>query len=125
MAAAWGEWPAPLAEQYFDDYPQLYDHPEAAVRVIYEEVCLRQDHGVGAGARRVPGARFPQWRARGWRSSSTATTSCNSRATPDRSFRDVGEQLGDLRLLRELGRGRPGPSHTGDASPSSPTAPWF
>ena len=52
MAAAWRRGERHAAEHYLDRHPELLDPPEGAVRLIYEEVCLRREHGRG-----VPG--FP------------------------------------------------------------------
>src|SRR5687768_5274630 len=45
MGDAWRQGICPTAEEYMDRHPDLGDHPRAAVRLIYEEVCLRQEAG--------------------------------------------------------------------------------
>jgi serine/threonine protein kinase len=61
MAAAW-RGPNPLcAEEVFHRHPELCDEPEVAVRLIYEEVCLRREGGEQVPVAEVL-ARFPQWR---------------------------------------------------------------
>src|SRR4051794_19195833 len=46
MGAAWERGERPPAEDFLARPPEVRDHPEAAVRVIYEEICLRQEHGL-------------------------------------------------------------------------------
>jgi hypothetical protein len=42
FAAAWERGERPAAEVFLDRHPGLTIQPEAAIRLIYEEVCLRQ-----------------------------------------------------------------------------------
>src|SRR5439155_26895899 len=94
MGEAWRRGERPPAEKFLDDYPELYDHPEAAIRVIYEEVCLRQDHGLAEDTEAFL-ARFPRWRAE-----LEILLDCHQLLQQPRDaapvFPEVGEQLGDL-----------------------------
>src|SRR5262249_53118766 len=45
MAAAWGQGGRPLVEDYMARHPELGDNPALAARLIYEEICLREDLG--------------------------------------------------------------------------------
>ena len=54
----------PRAETFLDRYPQLRNETEVAVRIIYEEVCLRQESGEEVDAAEVCTA-FPSGPAAG------------------------------------------------------------
>src|ERR1700679_787062 len=45
FAAAWQRGERPTAETFLARHPRLAVHPEAAIRVIYEEICLRRSNG--------------------------------------------------------------------------------
>src|SRR5690348_5810488 len=62
MIRRWRQGERPLPEEYLAQHPGLWAHPEAAADLIYEEVCLRQEHGAEIPTEQVL-ARFPQWRA--------------------------------------------------------------
>src|SRR5690348_2052340 len=49
MAGRWRRGERPTADEYLARLPGLRDDPEAAVELIYEEVCLRQQYGPPAG----------------------------------------------------------------------------
>ena len=77
----------------------------AAVRVIYEEICLREERGDKVSAAEVV-RRFPQWRQE-----LEVLLDCHGLLSvlpvpPD--FPGVGERLGGLELAAELGRGTEG-----------------
>src|SRR5438552_11066271 len=61
MTARWRQGEQPRAEEFLAREPQLYDQPAAAVQLIYEEICLRQEHGQEVTSEEVVD-RFPQWR---------------------------------------------------------------
>ncbi len=44
MVAAWRRGERPLAEEFLARHPELGE--DAAIRLIYEEVCLRQEAGL-------------------------------------------------------------------------------
>jgi serine/threonine protein kinase/Flp pilus assembly protein TadD len=102
MAAAWRRGERPRAEEFLARHPRLED--EDAIRLIYEEVCLRQERGEEAVSTEIL-RRFPRWE-----SELALLFDCNRllRTSPEAHFPEVGEDLGDFRLLAELGRGAHG-----------------
>jgi serine/threonine protein kinase len=105
MRRRWDRGERPRAEEYLDRHPELWEHPEAAAELIYEEICLRQEGGE-AGASAEVLRRFPQWSAQlrvmldchhalgeGW-------------GVP--AFPLPGEALGGFVVFAELGRGAVG-----------------
>jgi serine/threonine protein kinase/Flp pilus assembly protein TadD len=102
MGEAWRRGERPAAEWYLETYPELLDRPEGAVRLVYEEVCLRQEAGETVEAAELA-RRFPRWAAE-----LAVLLDCHrlmkSSLAPPR-FPEVGEWLGDFRLVAELGRG--------------------
>src|SRR5262245_59343619 len=105
MAAAWRRGECLPAEYYLDRHPRLFHPPEAAVRLIYEEVCLRQERGETVSAEELS-RRFPRWAGE-----LAVMLDCHrlvrARLAP-RQFPAAGESLGDFLLTAELGRGRQG-----------------
>ncbi len=101
MAAAWQRGERPGAEAFLARHPEIAACPEAAVRLVYEEVCLREEHGSAVPASEVV-RRFPQWA-----SQLEILLDCHGlmRPPPPAVFPEAGEHLGDFRLLAELGRG--------------------
>src|SRR5262245_9150252 len=63
MVSAWKRGDRPRAEEFLDRRPELWGRPDEALRLVYEEICLRQEHGEPDAAGAVV-ARFPQWRDR-------------------------------------------------------------
>jgi serine/threonine protein kinase/Flp pilus assembly protein TadD len=105
MSRRWRRGERPLAEEYLARYPQLADCPEAAVELIYEEICLQQRYETGAVGSDVL-QRFPQWRTE-----LEVLLDCHRLLEPAKEvpqFPDAGETLGEFRLLAELGRGAQG-----------------
>ncbi len=105
FAAAWGRGERPPAEEFLDRHSRLTMPPEAAIRLIYEEVCLRQGEGQEVTLAELL-RRFPQWRTE-----LEVLLDCDRLlgampGPPD--FPAVGETLGDFLLLAELGRGAKG-----------------
>ncbi len=101
MAAAWRRGERPVAEEFLARYPAVAACPQAAVRLVYEELCLREE----CGAQVPPSVvvrRFPQWQ-----SELEILLDCHGLLSPPPvpAFPEVGEDLGDFRLLAELGRG--------------------
>jgi serine/threonine protein kinase/tetratricopeptide (TPR) repeat protein len=102
MAAAWRRGDRPSAEVFLARHAELTAHPDAALRLIYEEVCLRQEAGETIGADEIA-RRYPRWA-----SELRALFECHEVLQPaanPQPFPQEGEILGDFRLLRELGRG--------------------
>ncbi len=104
MAAAWRRGERPTADQILKRHPEIAS--EAAVRLIYEEVCLRRESGQEVETTEVV-RRYPRWRA-----DLEPLLGCDRLMRPPASrtvaFPEVGELLGDFRLLAELGRGAAG-----------------
>jgi Flp pilus assembly protein TadD len=101
MAAAWARGDRLPAEHYLGSHPELLETPEAAVRLIYEEVCLRQESGEEVAIGELE-RRFPRW------ANELAVMLDCHRLVQSRlaapQFPAVGEPLGDFRLVAELGR---------------------
>lgn len=105
MSAAWRRGSFAPAEAFLARHPALQGHPEAAARVIYEEICLREGLGQGPVSAEILD-RFPQWRAE-----LKMLLACHGVARPRPDLPPlprVGESLGDFRLRAVLGRGRRG-----------------
>lgn len=103
MVAAWRRGERPLAEDILARYPELGD--EAAIRLIYEEVALRQEAGLEVDPAEIA-RRFPQWR-----DELAILLNCQrllDSAPGAIDFPEVGEVLAGFRLLAELGRGATG-----------------
>ncbi|HEX5271365.1 MAG TPA: hypothetical protein VFW33_12790, partial [Gemmataceae bacterium] len=105
MAAAWRRGERPPAETWLRRHPELLGRPEDAVRLVYEEVCLRREYGEEVAAEELV-RRFPAWSAE-----LAVLLDCDrlmrsGMAAP--AFPAVGESLGDFRLVAELGRGAQG-----------------
>ena len=106
LAAAWRRGERPTVASILDKYPDLDD--EAAVRLIYEEVCLHRETGLDVATSEVI-RRYPRWRddlepLLGFDRLIRPNIPGRSAAP----FPEVGERLGDFRLLAELGRGASG-----------------
>lgn len=92
-------------EVYLERHPVLRLQPAAAIRVIYEEVCLRRAEGQVVPLSELA-RRFPSWRAE-----LEVLLDCDRLlgAIPGPpSFPRVGETLGEFELVAELGRGARG-----------------
>jgi eukaryotic-like serine/threonine-protein kinase len=105
MARRWRQGERPPAEEFLAAHPHLVDDPDAVFRLVYEELCLRQELGEPADPETLL-ARFPRWRPQ-----LEVLLECHElldaeRATP--VFPEAGERLGEFRLVRELGRGASG-----------------
>jgi serine/threonine protein kinase/Tfp pilus assembly protein PilF len=105
MAERWRRGEQPPAEEYLTRHPPLREQPEAALLLIYEEICLRQELGQEV----TPGelvSRFPHWQAQ-----LEVLFDCHRLLQLGRSapvFPEVGESLADFHVLAELGRGAEG-----------------
>jgi serine/threonine protein kinase/Flp pilus assembly protein TadD len=102
MARCWERGERPLAEDFLGRHPALWQQPEAAVDLIYEELCLRQQHGPATTAAEL-GRRFPQWRPQLAVLLEFHRLLEANLARP--LFPAPGEELGDFVLVSELGRG--------------------
>ena len=105
LANAWREGKIASVEQFFAEYPESAAKSEIAVRLIYEEFCLRQEAGQPVEPQEILN-RFPRWKSK-----LEIVLDCHqlvlaTHGTPE--FPSLGEQLGEFRLLSELGRGAQG-----------------
>jgi serine/threonine protein kinase/tetratricopeptide (TPR) repeat protein len=103
MVAAWRQGERPTAEGFLDRHPEL--SAESALRLIHEEVSLRQEAGLEVVPAEVVN-RFPKWRAE-----VELLLDCQRLMQPQRAAStspEVGEVLGGFRLVAELGRGASG-----------------
>src|SRR5262245_60430987 len=105
MAERWRRGERPVAEEYLERHPELLDFPESATGLIYEEICLRQEHGAPADPAEVL-RRFPQWQPQLQVMMDCHQLIESGAATP--SFPVAGEMFGDFLLAAELGRGAQG-----------------
>lgn len=101
MAEAWRRGERPLAEDYLRSHVELAQDPEAAVELIYEEICLRQETGEKADPTAIF-HRFPQYERE-----LQAVLACHALVAPPLGpkWPKVGETLHGFHLQRELGRG--------------------
>jgi serine/threonine protein kinase/Flp pilus assembly protein TadD len=92
-------------EEYLDRYPELRAAPRAAVELLFEEVCLREEAGLEVEEAELL-RRFPAWAAeiRVLLDCQRLLDGGNRLAR----FPEVGDAFGDFRLLAELGRGAQG-----------------
>ncbi|HEX8204384.1 MAG TPA: serine/threonine-protein kinase, partial [Isosphaeraceae bacterium] len=105
MIRRWRRGERPLPEEFLDRHPGLWEHPEAAADLIFEEIGLRQEFSPAAPAEQVLG-RFPRWRPQ-----LELLLECQRLLGPRPAtarFPAVGETVGDFLLVSELGRGAQG-----------------
>ena len=105
MADQWSAGRRQPAEIWLAERPELEAKPELAVRIVYEELCLREDLGEEVTSTELY-RRFPQWQAE-----LTALLKCHHFLQPASRpvvFPDAGEAIGELQLLEELGCGARG-----------------
>jgi serine/threonine protein kinase/Flp pilus assembly protein TadD len=99
MLAALDRGEHPRAEQILAQLPGLTD--EEAVRIVFEEACLRMERGEASVTTEFL-ERFPQWS-----SPLGVLLECKRLllAAARAEFPQAGDDLGDFRLLSEIGRG--------------------
>jgi serine/threonine protein kinase/tetratricopeptide (TPR) repeat protein len=103
MVEAWRRGERPLAEDVLARHPELDE--EAAIRLIYEEACLRLEAGMAVDPAAIAG-RFPRWRRQ---LEILLDCELRLRAEPgEPSYPEVGESLIGFHLIHELGRGASG-----------------
>jgi serine/threonine protein kinase len=105
LASRWRHGKGPSAEELRADHQRLCEHPEVAVRVIYEEICQREQAGDEVNTLEVI-SRFPQWQGE-----LEVLMGCHRlmESSPKRpKFPGPGERLGEFRLISELDRGAAG-----------------
>jgi serine/threonine protein kinase len=101
MRQRWQAGERPTTEDYLSLYPALKGHPEAAAELIYEEICLRREHGQVGSSSAVLN-RFPQWASRLRVLLELHDTLA---LDDDPEYPAAGDVLGDFHLVAELGRG--------------------
>jgi eukaryotic-like serine/threonine-protein kinase len=104
MADRWQRGERPLVEEFLQLHPKLRDEPQAVLRLIYEEFCLRQEAGEADAFTRLL-ERFPNERLE-----LELLLDCQRLMIPqpDGPLVAAGQAIGDFHLLAELGRGGQG-----------------
>ncbi|HEX3659022.1 MAG TPA: protein kinase [Pirellulales bacterium] len=105
MAEAWRLGQPIPAEQWLAEHPELAGQSQSAVRIVYEEICLRQEQGEDVDSVEFY-RRFPQWQ-----SELEVLLDCHRLVEGESSAPSLpgaGEQFGEFELLSELGRGAAG-----------------
>src|SRR5947209_2316570 len=103
MADAWERGERVTAAEILRRHPDL--DTEAAIRLVYEEVCLRREAGLEVDTAEVV-RQYPRWA-----DELQDLFDCDRLLGPTgaiAAFPEVGETLGPFRLLAELGRGASG-----------------
>jgi serine/threonine protein kinase/Tfp pilus assembly protein PilF len=105
MIRRWRIGEQPVAEDFLDCSPGLWNKPEEALEIIYEEMCLRNEYRQPATLEQYL-QRFPQWAAQ-----LRVLFECQHVLGSDTASLHVsgpGESIGDFRLLAQLGHGANG-----------------
>ncbi len=105
MAAAWRRGEPLTAADLIAHRPDLDD--EDAVRLIYEEVCLRREAGQDVPTSEVV-RRYPKWRFDLVPLLGFDRLISPSGASRPADYPNIGDRFGDFRILAELGRGAAG-----------------
>jgi eukaryotic-like serine/threonine-protein kinase len=103
MAAAWDRGERVTADEVLERHPGL--ETEAAVRLIFEETCLRREAGLEVDTTQVV-CRYPQWA-----DELKVLFDCERLLRPSgglAGYPEVHETLGPFLLLEELGHGASG-----------------
>jgi tetratricopeptide (TPR) repeat protein len=105
LVVAWRQGQCRPVEDFLAKYPELQTHPPAALRLVYEEFCLRQELGQEISIDDFA-ARFPQWDQK-----LRVLLDCHcllEAPAADLVFPRIGDVWGDCYVLAELGRGAHG-----------------
>lgn len=100
LARRWANGERPLAEEFLADDPELAARADAALDIVYEEMCQRPPSEALDDDRWF--ARFPTWRAE-----LEMLLACHRllEGAAGPRFPEAGEKLGEFLLTAELGRG--------------------
>jgi serine/threonine protein kinase len=105
LNAAWRQGNPRSVEEFLAEYPELHSQPQAALRLVYEEFCVRQELGKEIPVEQFL-ARFPQWSAE-----LRVLLDCHRLFDPAPArpvFPELGTVWGDFSILAELGWGSQG-----------------
>ncbi len=104
MARRWEQGDCVPAEEYLQRYPELRQTAPRALGLIYEEICLRQEHSLPIGAEELF-RRFPQWRPQ-----LELMLECHELLAPEAAphFPGAGDTVAGYQLLSPLGTGAAG-----------------
>lgn len=102
MVRRWRQGERPLAEEFLEGFPELWDQPESVLELIAEELALRSECQASMSLEQLT-ARFPKWSAQlaallEWQEA------LGSRVQ-EPLLPAAGETLGDFQLVSVLGRG--------------------
>jgi serine/threonine protein kinase/Flp pilus assembly protein TadD len=103
ITSAWARGEPVAVEEILEQRPGL--KTEDAIRLIYEDLCLRRESGQDVPTAEVV-SRFPRWKHE-----LEVLLGCDRLLSRAAIFPEVGEQLGPFRLLSELGRGASGKTY--------------
>jgi serine/threonine protein kinase/lipoprotein NlpI len=102
MNQRWRKGERPRVEEYLASHPILFDQPEAALELLYEEIHLFQEHGQEVSPEDLF-ERFPKWQPQ-----VQALLECHKLLAPrliGLRLPSPGQSIGEFQLLAELGRG--------------------
>lgn len=99
MASAWARGERPRAEDFLEQEPQLAADPDVVLRVVCEEICLRQEEGEDPPSAELV-ARFPRYRQE-----IEALLECHRLLQSPSPPTTLADLPADFRVLAELGRG--------------------
>src|SRR5579863_6394566 len=105
LAQRWTEGERPGTEEYLNRFPQLAGRADAALELIYEEICQQRE----AGKDPRPSIwleRFPQWRPQIEMMLGCHEARRSGGANPP--FPKPGESFGEFQLLDQFGAGAHG-----------------
>jgi eukaryotic-like serine/threonine-protein kinase len=105
LAQRWTDGQRPQTEEYLARFPKLADLPDAALELIYEEMCQEQQSG-RASRPSTWLRRFPQWRQQ-----IELLLACHDlleMAGAGPWFPEPGQTFGDFELLDQFGQGAHG-----------------
>ena len=106
MILGWHTGARPSAEDFFYRRPELLQHPEAAMRLLYEEICQRAEHGECIDTVAIL-QRYPQWRDE-LKVLLAYHSSAQEQNAPAPPWPRAGHVLGEYYLVNELGDGAQG-----------------